>query len=436
MEKYDIFISYRRETGRDLARQIKLELEKQGYNVFLDFDELKDGCYYQKIRDAIKAAPIFMVILSSHALDRCVDKEDWVRQEIEYAILLKKHIVPINPDSEFTGFPEDLPKEIKDGLGLHQYSEILFGQLFAESVRKMVRERIIPHIEIPRKKKKGWFLAGLIAVLIVTVVVILNVRRAPKTDVTDLCHLIINGVPMEMVYVEGGYFIMGSDSVMETKVDGLGAVERYNPGNRYDEFPPHRVYVHNFYIGKFEITQTQWFAIMNENPSFYKNKGKNLPVENISFYDAVNFIRRLNELTGLDFDFPTEAEWEYAARGGRKSENYVYSGSNNLDEVAWYKNNAPNNVTKEVGSKKPNELGIYDMSGNVWEWCRDYYDPEYYKTILDTIDPRGAAISSYRTFRGGSVQLGDQECRCANREGYDPSARDSDYGLRIVLRVI
>lgn len=422
MGKYDIFISYRRDTGRDVARPIKLELEKHGYSVFLDFDELKDGCFNQKIKDAIESAPIFIVILSSHALDRCINEDDWVRQEIEYAILLQKHIVPINPDSEFTGFPEGLPKEIKEGLGLHQYSEILFGQLFEDSVRKMVRERIIPHIDLPKKKKRVRLVIGLSLILTLSIVAILfsTVNGSPKTDISDLQHMMVNGVPLEMVYVEGGSFIMGSEK----------------PNDKYgkDEYPAHRVTVSNYYIGKYEITQEQWMAVMNgENPSHYK--GDNLPVENITFYNAVEFLRNLNDLTGLEFDFPTEAEWEYAARGGINSKNYIYSGSNNPDEVAWYQNTAPNNATKEVGQKKPNELGIYDMSGNVWEWCRDYYDSTYYRTLTDTVNPQGAYSSSQRNLRGGSVQLGSVDCRCTNREGYDPSAHDSDYGLRIVLRI-
>lgn len=169
------------------------------------------------------------------------------------------------------------------------------------------------------------------------------------------------------------------------------------------------------------------------NPSHYK--GDNLPVENISFYNAVEFLRDLNDLTGLEFDFPTEAEWEYAAKGGLKSRNFLYSGSDNPDEVAWYLNNSPTKATREVGLKKPNELGLYDMSGNVWEWCRDYYDPNYYSNMNDSVNPQGAVLSPQRNLRGGSVQLGSLYCRSANREGYDPSAHDSDYGLRIVLRI-
>ena len=148
MNKYDIFISYRRDGGKEWARMLSLELERLGYSVFLDFDELKDGIFDKRIMNAIESAPIFMIILSPHSLDRCVNEDDWVRREIEYAISHSRHFVPINPDCTFTGFPEDLPDGLKNGLGLHQFSEIMMGQLFKESVEKMVRYRIAPIVRV------------------------------------------------------------------------------------------------------------------------------------------------------------------------------------------------------------------------------------------------------------------------------------------------
>lgn len=147
MKSYDIFISYRRVGGADKARTIKAELELQGFHVFLDFDELKDGVFDQRIIHAIESAPIFMMILTPHALDRCMDEQDWVRREIEYAIAQQKHVVPVNADRSFDGFDAQLPTSIKEGLGLHQFSEVMFGQLFKESVAKMIRDRIRPVLE-------------------------------------------------------------------------------------------------------------------------------------------------------------------------------------------------------------------------------------------------------------------------------------------------
>ena len=151
MNKYDIFISYRRDGGKEWARMLSLELERLGYSVFLDFDELKDGIFDKRIMNAIESAPIFMIVLSPHSLDRCVNEDDWVRREIEYAISHSRHFVPVNPDCTFTGFPEDLPDGLKNGLGLHQFSEIMMGQLFKESVEKMVRYRIAPIVRVTEK---------------------------------------------------------------------------------------------------------------------------------------------------------------------------------------------------------------------------------------------------------------------------------------------
>lgn len=144
---YDIFISYRREGGKELARSLKSELERRGYQVFLDFDELNDGVFDRRIMEAIDASPIFIVLLSPHALDRCVNADDWVRREIEYALSTDRHVVPIDPDRSFSGFPPGISEVLKSGLGQHQFSEIMFGQLFKESIDKMVHNRIEPLLQ-------------------------------------------------------------------------------------------------------------------------------------------------------------------------------------------------------------------------------------------------------------------------------------------------
>ncbi|MDE5636532.1 MAG: TIR domain-containing protein [Alistipes sp.] len=151
---YDIFISYRRDGGREFARPLKAELELRNYNVFLDFDELKDGVFDRRIMDAIDSAPIFLVVLSPHSLDRCADENDWVRKEIEYAMRRNRHVIPINPDLTFAGFPDGLPAELKAGLGQHQFSEVMFGQLFKASVAKMVGERIAPVLDSLRRESR------------------------------------------------------------------------------------------------------------------------------------------------------------------------------------------------------------------------------------------------------------------------------------------
>ena len=222
------------------------------------------------------------------------------------------------------------------------------------------------------------------------------------------------GISIEMVRVEAGTFIMGA----------IQEIEEPN----YWEKPAHQVTLtNNFYIGKYEVTQTLWKAVMGKRPSYFK--GDNLPVEQVSWDDCQEFISKLNSITGKTFRLPTEAEWEYAARGGNKSIGYLYSGSNNLSDVAWYDGNSGNS-THAVGSKQGNELGIYDMAGNVYEWCQDWY--EDYSGSLQ-VNPTGATSGSFHVFRGGSWYSNAWFCRSSCRDYYAPDNRIYGLGLRLVL---
>ena len=214
-----------------------------------------------------------------------------------------------------------------------------------------------------------------------------------------------NGVSFKMIAVKGGTFQMGSD-------DGYNAV--------------HQVTLSDYYIGETEVTQELWNAVMGSNPSyFYGNMQR--PVETVSWNDCQTFISRLNELTGETFRLPTEAQWEYAARGGYKSKGYTYSGSNAIDDVAWHWYNS-DRTTHPVKTKAPNELGIYDMSGNVWEWCSDWYGD--YSSAAQT-DPTGPATGYYRVGRGGSWDNDATYCRVAFRGNSTPTNRFSHLGLRL-----
>ena len=214
----------------------------------------------------------------------------------------------------------------------------------------------------------------------------------------------------EMIYVEGGSFTRYSSNSF-----GFGKEE-------------HVVTLDSFYIGKYPITQKEWISIMGNNPSHFK--GDNLPVEQVSWNDVQNFITKLNLKTGENYRLPTEAEWEYAARGGIKSKGYKYAGSNNINEVAWYKSNS-SNQTQPVGTKAPNELGIYDMSGNVWEWCQDWYDENYY-SISPNNNPKGSYKGTIRVLRGGSWYVAGSNCCSAIRGRNVPIGRSSFYGFRLV----
>ena len=223
-----------------------------------------------------------------------------------------------------------------------------------------------------------------------------------------------NGINIEMVKVEAGSFNMGATPEMQ------------DPDT--DEKPVHRVTLtNNYYIGKYEVTQALWKIIMGSNPS--NSKGDNLPVEQVSWNDCQDFISKLNAMTGKRFRLPSEAEWEYAARGGNKSRGYQYSGSNTIGDVAWYDGNN-SSMTHAVGTKQPNELGLYDMTGNVWEWCQDWYDS--YSSSPQT-NPIGAVSGSYRVFRGGGINSSARFCHSSIRFDNSPAFRSFILGLRLVL---
>ena len=229
-----------------------------------------------------------------------------------------------------------------------------------------------------------------------------------------------NGVSFKMLLVEGGTFTMGATS--EQGSDALN-----------DEKPTHSVTLSSYFMGETEVTQALWQAVMGSNPSDFK--GNNLPVEMVSWNDCQTFITKLNQLcasqlNGRQFALPTEAQWEYAARGGRQSHGYKYSGSNTLGDVAWYSDNS-GSTTHAVGTKQANELGLYDMSGNVLEWCSDWYGS--YSSSAQT-NPTGPATGSLRVHRGGSWRYSACVCCVSSRNDYGPDSTDDFLGLRLSLR--
>lgn len=224
----------------------------------------------------------------------------------------------------------------------------------------------------------------------------------------------------EMIPVESGTFLMGAQKDLS---------ERDN----YDEYaypiesPVHSVTINAYYIGKFEVTQAQWFAAMGNNPSSVQ--GDNLPVENITWEQVQEFITRLNQMSGKNFRLPTEAEWEFAAKGGKKTNNYKYSGFSVLAACGWYYSNSESTI-HEIGSKYPNELGIYDMSGNVREWCNDWF--ANYPTYAEN-NPQGPSSGNLKINRGGSWTTSAINCRNSYRHTDFPNEASNDLGFRLAL---
>lgn len=241
-----------------------------------------------------------------------------------------------------------------------------------------------------------------------------STHHSSSTSSTVSLSAELNKLINNMVYVSSGTFTMGG-----TSEQGSDAYD--------DEKPTHNVTLSSYYICKYEVTQALWRAVMGSNPSDFK--GDNLPVECVSWNDCQTFINRLNSYTGRNFRLPTEAEWEFAARGGNYSRHYKYSGSNYIGDVAWYDDNSGNR-THPVGTKQPNELGLYDMSGNVYEWCSDWYGS--YSSYSQS-DPTGPNSGSGRVFRGGNWYDGAWLCRSSSRFSNTPGISDCHLGLRLVL---
>ncbi len=247
--------------------------------------------------------------------------------------------------------------------------------------------------------------------------------KSPGDDEPATQTFTVNGVSFTMVEVEGGTFTMGA-----TAEQGSDAYD--------NEKPAHQVTLSDYSIGATEVTQELWQAVMGSNPSYFTGNLQ-CPVDQVSWDDCQVFITKLNQLTGKTFRLPTEAEWEYAARGGNKSQGYKYAGSNTIDDVAWYDVNAydvggssPDYGTHPVGTKAPNELGLYDMTGNVYEWCQDWYVG--YSSAAQT-NPTGPSSGTTRVIRGGNFLDSSRYCRVTCRDGASASIRDLRLGLRLAL---
>lgn len=249
-------------------------------------------------------------------------------------------------------------------------------------------------------------------------------------EATESVTFTVNGESFEMVLVEGGTFVMGCTSEQGKDCEN-------------NEKPAHEETVDTFYIGKYEVTQKLWNAVIGPDLNRSSNAGcDDCPVEQVSWKDAQVFVTKLRILTKKPFRLPTETEWEYAARGGNRSKGYKYSGSDKIDEVAWYEDNYRKHTsgklgtTHPVGMKKPNELGIYDMSGNVWEWCEDIYKKEYEQNgevVHEDWPYKGMKPFFRRVLRGGSWRGTTKGCRVSYIDFDVPSYRDEYGGFRLAL---
>lgn len=251
------------------------------------------------------------------------------------------------------------------------------------------------------------YLFAFVVFLYFSLVSVAQVSPARKT-------ISFEGLSFDMILVEGGDFVMG-------------ALKGHAELN-HDDQPGFVVSLSDFYIAETEVTQGLWYAVMGNNPSFFSGDDS-LPVDNVSWNDCQKFVKKLSEMTGEQFRLPTEAEWEYAARGGKYTHHYEFAGSNDVDSVAWYDMNS-NDMSHPVKHLAPNELGLYDMSGNVWEWINDKYS-NY--TSTPKVNPQGGTSGNMRLDRGGSWYNQKSKVTVLHRGRYSPNFKNKLTGFRIVM---
>ncbi len=522
---YDIFISYRRDGGGETAGRIYDSLMRDGYSVSYDVDTLREGRFDKQLLERIEQCQDFILVVDKNCFVRTIDpttdpQDDWLWQELSYALRLKKNIIPVLQAG--AKFPKKLPEDIdyvrfSNGPAYsHEYFDEFYKKLrdgFLRAYPRMAKVQygtsVSPAYKLPNLKLKAdidctFYLDGeersqLKAGIIQKIPLAkgeyellfvseeneadrleiefempdvdklqkVNLsgirdsrlqkeaeakriadeksqaeekRRKEETEARRIAEerrreaerkaeeerkrreeeertkekaFTIGGVAFKMIRVKGGSFQMGSPDNAPDACD--------------DEKPQHRVTLSDYYIGETQVTQSLWKAVMGYNPS--KLKGESLPVELVSWEDCQKFIKQLNKKTGKTFRLPTEAEWEYAARGGRKSRGFGLARHSDIDIVAWYYGNS-GSKTHPVKQKKANELGLYDMIGNVWEWCQDWHAS--YSSSAKT-DPSGPSTGDHHVLRGGSWNYSYRFCRVACRYYGKPGRRSDNVGFRLAL---
>lgn len=375
--KYDVFISYSSHDQK-VAEDVCDFLEHHGYRCFVAYRDIPPGVRFASaIVDALDESAMMIAVFSG-----AFNSSSQTDREIELAAENKMPILTYRITNDvFTGEKKYYLKSL-NWIDAFPNPEDHFDFLL-QSIKKLLREPSTSPIVVD---------------------------KTVKSD--DATESVLENIINNMVRVEGGTFTMGAVSELDSDAEGDDA---------------HQVTLSSFSIGRYEVTQEEWEFVMGSNPSYFK--GAKRPVELVSWDDCQAFIRKLNALTGKNFRLPTEAEWEFAARGGNRSQHYKYAGSNTLGSVAWYDDNY-GNETHSVGQKQANELGLYDMSGNVWEWCSDWYGS--YSSSSQT-NPKGPSTGSDRVFRGGSWICYSRNCRVSFRSYITPDIRRSNLGLRLAL---
>ena len=429
--KYDIFISYRRAGGAQYARILQLMLIQRGYKVFLDYDELTDGVFSDKIRAAIKEAPVFMLVLSKGSMQRCANDGDWVREEITLAVDQQKHIVPVNPDNGFDGFPDGMPERLKESIGSHQHSEISFGQALGATIDLMIKNRLAPTLgervsnehkdtdyqaaqeTLRRQDAHNRFMKRLGVVCAIAVIAIVlgtcywfwQHQKDIDQQEQEVAALSELRSELEKKYKDLGLQLSPNLTMqqMNTVDTILMNMTEVQPGK--------------LWMSQYEFTVGQWYGIMGGD---YDEAQKSLPMTEVSYGEVcMVFLDSLSNMTNIGFYLPSVEEWEYAAHGGENKETTLYVGDDEVDKVAWYKDNSGGKAHPSDGQqgKDPNTLDLYDMSGNVSELCNSPFDENGLFTVC-----------------GGNYDSPASEVTADSRKGFATDAKDKTVGFRMIIR--
>lgn len=422
-KQYEIFISYRRDGGAQYARILQLMLIQRGYRVFLDYDELKDGVFNDRIVKSIKEAPIFIIVLSKGSLLRCLNEGDSVRNEIELAVSENKQIIPVNPDKTFDGIPQGLPPTVAHAVGDFQQSEINFGQALGVLVDYMIANRIADVIGNREKKEKvdedydaaletlrkidrhQKYMRGVAAIgLVVVIAIVLATCFIIKKKHDQRQAFEVTRVELERKYEQ---FPLRIDAnVSQCQLEAIDAIMDQMIEVKED----------SLWMSQYEFNCGWWCDIMGTN---CLTDERPLPRTDVSYGEVWLFINRLSAMTDVDFALPSEEEWVYSARGG---EHYEYSGSGDVDSVAWYEGNSDGKIHPSDGwqNKKANGFDLFDMCGNAGEMCSS---------------PYGERVDGGQwTVCGGNYLSDAKDVRVDSRTGILAEAKAPTVGFRLAIR--
>lgn len=428
--KYDIFISYRRVGGAQYARILQLMLIQRGYKVFLDYDELTDGIFSDKIRAAIKEAPVFMLVLSGGSMARCANDGDWVREEITLALRQGKHIVPVNPDNGFDGFPDQMPEELKEAIGSHQHSEVSFGQALGVTIDLIIKNRLVPTLgertslekkdedfasaqeTLRRQDAHNRFMKrlGVVSALVMIAVVLGTClwfwKNQNDKDNAEAEAAALAAMRTDLQEKHKGFMLQLNQDLTKQQMATIDTIL----SNMTEVYPD------SVWMSQFEFWVSQWYGIKGEP---YDEAQAHMPMTNVSYADIYMFLGDLGDMTNLNVELPSAEVWEYAAHGGANLETTLYAGNDDVEKVAWYKDNSDGHAHPSDGQQnmEPNLLDLYDMSGNVSELCNSPYGDSGLYTVC-----------------GGDYESPAAEVTAASRKGLDTTAKDRHVGFRIIIR--